>query len=143
MGFILQISTLANSCSRGDTPTLKKICSEGLFTSFCSRIASRAPGEHLRWILHKHTRQPRVVSHRAVILPVGKGAALRQAVVRVQSRQSLKRTKPYGEIVDGTGAEKDLMEYVVVQRRMMKEKEEPWMVWGTVEESDWKTVVAE
>ena len=77
------------------------------------------------------------------MIPLGKGIALRQAVVRIQSRQSLARLKPNGELIEGTGEEKDVREYVVVQRRMMKEKEEPWMVWGTVEESDWKLVVAD
>ena len=82
-----------------------------------------------------------VVSHRAVLLPGVKGAALRQAVVRLRTRQSLTRIKPDGQMVEGTGLEKVVQEYVVVQRRMWREKEEPWMVWGTVEESDWKHLV--
>ncbi|KAL9118566.1 MAG: hypothetical protein Q9187_004885, partial [Circinaria calcarea] len=69
------------------------------------------------------------------------GAALRQAVVSLWTRQSLARIGPDGQVTEGTGAEKVVQEYVVVQRRMWKEKEEPWMVWGTVEESDWKQIV--
>ncbi|MCJ1255856.1 hypothetical protein MMC24_003674 [Lignoscripta atroalba] len=136
-------SQMYTAFAEGDAATLSKICTEGLLASFRSRIASRVPGERLRWILCKYTRRPRVVSHRAVMIPLGKGIALRQAVVRIQSRQSLARLKPNGELIEGTGEEKDVREYVVVQRRMMKEKEEPWMVWGTVEESDWKLVVAD
>ncbi|MCJ1407281.1 hypothetical protein MMC19_001352 [Ptychographa xylographoides] len=120
-----------------DLPTLKKICTDGLLASFTARIASRPAGEGLRWTLHKYTRHPRVVSHRAVVLPMVKGAALRQAVVRMQSQQSLAKINPNGGVVPGTGQMKDVKEYVVVQRRMWKEQEEPWMVWGTVEESDW------
>ena len=75
------------------------------------------------------------------MLPMAKGAALRQAVVRLQSCQSLAKLDSNGEVVNGTGEIKRVKEYVVIQRRMWKEKEEPFMVWGTVEESDWKTAV--
>ena len=75
------------------------------------------------------------------MLPMAKGAALRQAVVRLQSRQSLAKLDSNGEVVNGTGEIKQVKEYVVIQRRMWKGKEEPFMVWGTVEESDWKTAV--
>ena len=38
--------------------------------------------------------------------------------------------------IKGTGEEKDVSEYLVLQRRIWKEVEEPWMVWGTTEETD-------
>ena len=83
---------------------------------------------------------PRVVSHRAIVLPLGKGAALRQAVVRIQSRQSLVKLDSAVEaedaLVHGRGTEKDVQEYVVLQKRMWNEQEGPWMVWGTTEESN-------
>ena len=41
-----------------------------------------------------------------------------------------------------TGEPRDVTEYVVVQRMMLKGKEEAWMVWGTMEESDWKEVIS-
>ena len=116
---------------------LKKTCSEGLFASFQSRIASRPANQKLRWTLHQYTRRPRVVSHRAVVLPMVKGAALRQAVVALHSRQSLTHLKADWEMSPDTGEVKEVKEYVVVQRRMWKEQEESWMVWGTIEENDW------
>jgi len=130
-----------------DVELLTSICTDGLLESFRSRIASRRPGELVRWTLHRYTRSPRVVSHRAVVLPVAKGAALRQAVVRIQSRQSLARISgrwPDGveKVVKGTGEEKEVREYVVVQKRMWKEKEGPWMVWGTTEETSVDQVLA-
>lgn len=75
-----------------------------------------------------------------------KGAALRQVVVRLRSRQSLTRTVANGfsrtEIfTQGEGQEKDVSEYLVLQRRMMKDREEPWMIWGTTEETDITTIV--
>lgn len=72
-----------------------------------------------------------------------KGAALRQAVVKLQSKQSLARVRKDGSVVEGTGRVREVREYVVVQRRMWGEKEEGWMVWGTVEEGDWRSVVPE
>ena len=66
-----------------------------------------------------------------------KGAALRQAIVTLQSRQSLTYLKAGDEMRPYTGEAKEVKEYVVVQRRMWKEQEESWMVWGTTEESDW------
>lgn len=45
-------------------------------------------------------------------------------------------------LVQGTGEEKDISEYMVLQRRMWKEIEEPWMVWGTTEETDPDTVLS-
>lgn len=124
---------------RSDTKTLSTICAEGLNESFRSRIASRPPTERIRWTLHKYTRAARVVSHQATMLPI-KGAAMRQAVVRIQSRQSLARiigVGPDGQeiIAKGTGQDKEIREYVVIQRRIWKGVEEPWVVWGTTEET--------
>ncbi|MCJ1288461.1 hypothetical protein MMC26_007819, partial [Xylographa opegraphella] len=108
-----------------------------------SRIASRPANQKLRWTLHQYIHRPRVVSHRAVVLPMAKGAALRQAVVALHSRQSLANVKAGGELTPDTGEVKEIKEYVVVQRRMWKEQEEPWMVWGTIEESDWPSTSPE
>lgn len=99
----------------------------------------------MRWTLHRFTRGPKFVSQRIAILPY-KGAALRQVVVRLRSRQSLTRTLSNGPgrtetLVKGTGQEKDVSEYLVLQRRMMKDREEPWMIWGTTEESDPATIL--
>ena len=52
------------------------------------------------------------------------------------------KIKPDGEVVEGTGQEKEVTEYVVVQKTMWRGKEEEWKVWGTVEESDWEKVLA-
>ena len=82
------------------------------------------------------------MSNRALALPLGEGGALRQAVIRIRSRQSLETLKADGQAVEGTVEPKDVTEYMVVQRMMWKGKEEPWMVWGTVEENDWKEVVS-
>ena len=73
------------------------------------------------------------------MLPV-KGVGLRQVVVRLRSRQSLariigRRGPDQDAVVEGTGEEKKVQEYLVLQRRIWKGKEQPWMVWGTTQES--------
>ena len=76
-----------------------------------------------------------------------KDAAIRQVVVRIRSIQSLERLKPglngKEEVVVGeSGAEKDITEYIVVQRKVVKKVEEPWMVWGTTGESKVDAILA-
>lgn len=74
------------------------------------------------------------MSNRAATLPFD-DAGVRQAVVRICSRQRLSRYKADGSLVAGTGEERDVMEYVVIQRMLWEGKENDWMVWGTTEET--------
>lgn len=130
----------AKGSSRGDTETLRRICADGLYESFRARIGARR-GEKVQWTLHNYARSPRIVSDRAARLPI-EGAGLRQAVVRIRSRQSLTRFRG-GQVVAGSGGGKDVKEYVVIQKRLWKGKEEGWMVWGTMEETPLEKFVAE
>ncbi|KFX96049.1 hypothetical protein V490_03522 [Pseudogymnoascus sp. VKM F-3557] len=118
----------------GNIELLKKITCEGLYDSFASRIHSRPRGERWEWEVTKYTSKPRVMSNRAATLPVD-DAGVRQAVVRICSRQRLSRYKADGSLVAGTGEERDVMEYVVIQRMLWEGKENDWMVWGTTEET--------
>ena len=70
-----------------------------------------------------------------------KGYAIRQAVVRIRSRQSLERFSADDALVPGSGNAQEKIEYVVVQRNTIDNKESPWKVWGTTTESDWKRAV--
>lgn len=81
------------------------------------------------------------MSDRAARLPI-EGAGLRQAVVRIRSRQSLTRFRE-GRVLEGSGQERDVMEYVVIQKRMWKGREEGWLVWGTTEETTVEKLLAE
>ncbi|KAL8734418.1 MAG: hypothetical protein Q9181_003221 [Wetmoreana brouardii] len=129
----------------GDTTTLSTICTDGLLSSFRARIAARPRNERVRWTLHRFSRGPKFVSQRIAMLPF-KGSAIRQVVVRLQSRQTLVRVLSNGssrpeELVKGTGEDKPVSEYLVLQRRMWQGEEEPWMIWGTTEETDPDTVL--
>ena len=75
-----------------------------------------------------------------MILPI-KNSAIRQVVVRIRSKQSLAKIIPAARkgkretVVEGTDKEKDVDEYVVIQRRIMNGKEGAWMIWGTTQET--------
>ncbi|KAI9795482.1 MAG: hypothetical protein M1833_007012 [Piccolia ochrophora] len=124
-----------------DVETLRKICGDGLLSKFRSGIHSRGR-ETLEWVLHKYTKASRIVSHRAARLPV-EGTAVQQAVVRIQSRQSLTRYGPDRKVVAGTGQEREIREYVVLQKRLLQGKEGPWIVWGTTGETSFDDLMEE
>lgn len=119
--------------AEGDAATLQRVCADGLRESLAARIHRRR-GERWTWELVRYTRRARVMSHKGV--PLGReGMAIRQAVVRISSRQRLTRHAPDGTVVPGTGEEREVQEYLVIQRRMLAGKEEDWHVWGTTEET--------
>ena len=76
-----------------------------------------------------------------------KECGMRQVVVRLQSKQRLARIIPGAKgkeeaVMKGTGEAKDVQEYLVIQRRMLLGNEGPWVVWGTIGESDIIDIVA-
>jgi protein MBA1 len=125
--------------AENDTSTLRKICLDGIYESFRSRIGVRPRGEKVVWELVKYNSSPRIASNRAARLPI-EGAAIRQAVVRIASKQKLTRwvkNKDTGkmEVAKGSGKEKDVVEYLVIQRQYEGWREGEWKVWGTTNES--------
>lgn len=56
--------------------------------------------------------------------------------------QSLERTPANGSASDTT-EKKKMVEYVVLQRMMLKGKEREWKIWGTVEESKVEDVLGD
>lgn len=139
-----------------DLETLRKMCGDGLLASFRARLSHRPKGEKWKWTLNSYVGTPRVVSNRAGRLPFDagpgdRGSALRQVVVRIRSKQTLvkervedksKKRKPgKGDNADaavqdiGVPRAKEVTEYLVLQRRMWRGVEEPWIVWGLAEET--------
>ena len=121
--------------------TLEKICADGLADTFRRRIEQRSSAENLRWTLHRYKPWARVVSHKAAAFPGFENAGLRQAVVKLKSRQSLEKVDSTGNSIPGTEQVQEKAEYIVVQRKLWEGREGDWMVWGTTEESDWKQAI--
>ncbi|KAH9216170.1 hypothetical protein DL95DRAFT_297493 [Leptodontidium sp. 2 PMI_412] len=122
----------------GEITTLRDICTDGIYESFRSRLGHRQKGEKVLWELVRYNKGAKLVSHRGAKIPVD-GMALRQAVVRISSTQRLTRwVKGKGgelEIVPGSGKEKDVVEYLVLQKMAKGWKENEWQVWGTTTET--------
>jgi len=115
----------------GHIDTIKEICAEGLRDTLLSRIAARKPGETYQWQMLQEGRA-RVVSHRAAQLFPNCG--LRQAVVRITSEQKLVK-KINGQSANGRQGSKEVTEYFVIQKKTWKGVEQPWVVWGTTDET--------
>ena len=124
----------------GDATTLRRICTDGIYDQFRARMSARPRGEKTVWELVKYNKRAKIVSHRAARLPID-GAAVRQAVVRLSSRQKLSRYSADGRLVKGTGKERDVVEYLVVEKSYWNWKEGDWRVWGTTEETKLETVL--
>ncbi|KAF4624816.1 hypothetical protein G7Y89_g13355 [Cudoniella acicularis] len=127
-----------SSFAAAETPTLRKICCDGIYDSFRARIASRPRGEQVTWELVKYNRRAKLVGNRAARFPID-GAAVRQAVVRICSTQRLTRARN-GVVVGGSGKEKDVVEYVVVQRTYSNWRPGDWQIWGTTRETSLEEV---
>ncbi|XMA14789.1 hypothetical protein WAI453_007580 [Rhynchosporium graminicola] len=119
--------------AEGQLAVLRKMCTDGIYQTFQSRIERRRKGEKVVWELVKYNGGPKLVSHRGAKIPMD-GAAIRQAVVRIRSTQRLTRWVN-GKQVEGTGKEREVTEYVVLQRMTQGWEEGGWMVWGTTEET--------
>ncbi|RFU34488.1 hypothetical protein B7463_g1857, partial [Scytalidium lignicola] len=126
--------------AEGDTTTLRRLCTDGVYDSFSARIRARPRGEKWLWEIIKYNRSPKLISDRGARFPVD-GAAVRQAVVKIASKQKLTRFRGDGQVVPGTGKEKDIVEYVVLQKVYRGWKGGEWKVWGTTEETTLEEVL--
>ncbi|KAF2176170.1 hypothetical protein K469DRAFT_35077 [Zopfia rhizophila CBS 207.26] len=143
--------------AKRDEKSLSNLCLDRLHTHFRTLLAGRPKNKHLSWQLLSYLSKPRIVSNRMAPLPIEgfKETGLRQVVVRLHTRQLLTtRTEPriskkqYKELAwtpDGVQPEEvkdeveekeeNVVEYVVLQRRMVRGQEEDWLVWGFADET--------
>lgn len=127
----------------GDTAKIVNICSEGLRDGLTGRVASRPANERVEWELVEYMGWSRCVSHRYTMLTASRdGLGMRQAVVRLKSRQRLTRYVN-GKKVEGSGVEKDMIEYLVLHKTTIDHVEGKWTIWGTTTETSWDTIEKE
>ena len=134
------------AAEESDIAKIKRFCCEGLRDEMVTRIKSRPSTQSTRWEI-KNVRPhltTRVVSNRATPLPRSE-SAIRQAVVKIRSKQRVLRFElagtSKGEMVEGTDKWANVVEYMVIQRRIIDGLEEPWKVWGTAEETPYHEVL--
>jgi len=135
--------------ANGSIDAMRPRLCDTIYVSLASRIQARAPNTNLEWKLHRYVGTPWLCSYRVGALsdkpvPSDQNNTIQQAVVRIRSMQSLKRSKrirgkggaPTTELVEeGSGEEKLVIEYLVIQKMLRKGKPGPWMIWGTTEET--------
>lgn len=61
-------------------------------------------------------------------------SAIYQVVIKLRSMQSLEKIPANGSL-SGTTEEREVVEYLVLQKIMLNGREEKFKIWGTVEES--------
>ncbi|TAQ88200.1 hypothetical protein B7494_g3504 [Chlorociboria aeruginascens] len=121
-----------SALAEGDLDTLRKICADGIYDTFKARIAARPRRQQVHWDVVRYNRRAKVVAHRAGQLP-REGSMIVQAVVRIDSWQKLTRYNSTGGLMPGTGEEKSIVEYLVLQKIYQQWKEGDWHVWGTTD----------
>jgi hypothetical protein len=150
----LRLHKLINTAIvKQDAGTIKQRACAGLSAKLRTRIATRQQQKlpPVSWRLVKYNglllpggflanifnpkKAAKVVAEQLVPLPLGgKDATIRQAVVKIKSRQEYDKGDGKGQRV------KDLTEYVVVQKMTGDGMERDWMMWGTVEPSTVKEI---
>ena len=74
------------------------------------------------------------------MLPMIPKSAIRQHVIKIISVQSLDPLVSKGKTASdnryAAGERRQMVEYLVLQRRVFKGKEGPWLIWGTVQETE-------
>jgi len=138
------------SFADGNLASLRNICTDGIFESFKARLGAREKGERVEWELVKYNKRSRLISNRAARFPI-EGSAVHQAVVKISSRQKLTRWVMGKDgkmaVAKGSGKEKDVVEYVVLQRSYERWSVGDWHIWGTTKETtlddieDWESRV--
>ena len=126
----------------GDETEIQRVATEGVRNRLINEIQARSNNTAYYWDLVRYVGRARVVSHRASSLPIPETgddakSIIRQAVVRLQSVQRLTRedfaeeNEVEQDALQPAETEKNVVEYVVIQKRVLRGVEEPWKFWGT------------
>jgi hypothetical protein len=120
------------------------MCLSSLRKSFKDRIAARPPGIKPSWELRpKSDVAVSVVSNRALLLslPGYDNTGVHQIVFRMRSTQSLTYTAPKASKSPYfSSKDREVLEYFVVQRQILRGVYKEWKVWGFVNEWDMETI---
>ncbi|KAI5814948.1 hypothetical protein BZA77DRAFT_317185 [Pyronema omphalodes] len=117
--------------TRGDLKKLQTICGEGLFDSFRQKLFARRG--KITWEHKGFVTKPKLVSNKLHHYPTH-NLDRRQAVVRIHSKQQLKKWNERGELVKDTG-DSEVVEYLVLEQKKVDGIVGPWFIWGTTKET--------
>jgi hypothetical protein len=133
--------------SSGDSKAISEMCLSGVAKGFQDRIAARPRGLAATWKLEgKRDVSASIVSNRALLLslPGYDDTGIQQIVLRVRSKQSLRFDATSRESRDKalrySPKEGEVLEYLVLQRQIMRGVFKEWKVWGFANEWDMETI---
>jgi protein MBA1 len=117
------------------------MCLSGVAAGFRDRIAARPQGVSTEWRLNESVGvKTRIVSNRASMLSISgyDDTGVQQIVFRMQSNQGIEYRRG-GKKIEGS-QEGQVIEYLVLQRQMLRGAFKEWKVWGFANEWDLETV---
>lgn len=130
---------LNEAVAAGDLTALREVCHEPLHDMLAKAIDGRKRGEKVEWELvesHKRMFLPRMISHRATIIPDSRWAQ-QSAVVRFDTTQKVTRRDASGKVVKGGVRAQRKRENMVLMRSVDTRGgyvPEEWKVWGFEDE---------
>lgn len=129
---------LNEAVAAGDLNSLREVCHEPLFDMLARAIEGRKRGEKVEWELvesHKRLLLPRLISHRATLIPDSRWAQ-QSAVVRFDTTQKVTRRDASGKVVKGGAKAQRKRENMVIMRSVDSRGYVPeeWKVWGFEDE---------
>lgn len=133
--------SMSEALASGDKETLRKVCADRMADTLTATIDSRPSGKKYAWELVKYTkkmRYPRIMSQKITKVEKGPEAPLlRQAVVRICSRQRRVELDRQGNVVEGSEREADLVENIVLSTVVNPHtwKQDEWRVIGTFKDT--------
>ncbi|KAK3331074.1 hypothetical protein B0H66DRAFT_87160 [Apodospora peruviana] len=133
--------SMSEAFALGDTKTLEKVCVNKMSSMLASSIDARPKGRRYTWEVvryNKRWRYPRVISQRMAKLDNASSAPLvRQAVVRICSRQRRVELDGKGQVVAGSEKEANLVENIAMVALVnpVTWKQSEWRIVGTFKET--------
>lgn len=132
---------------RGDSKAISEICLSSVAKAFYDRIAARPRGVSGDWKLNDDGKvKTSIVSNRALVLSLSgyDDTGIQQIVLRMRSNQTLGYISAERELRDKTlkysSKEGQVVEYLVLQRQMVRGVFKDWKVWGFANEWDSDTI---
>ncbi|KAJ5884983.1 hypothetical protein N7495_009493 [Penicillium taxi] len=139
----------------GDIPALQRLTCTGLYSKLAMQIHNRPKDQALDWKLIKWRRTPQtnftgvsVVMDRATQTDEsGKNSGVRQIVLRVTSRQSIRKGKKSARdaepVFTEPAVEQDCEEYIVIQDLIVRGQSDGWKIWGYVKPTDMEQIYSD
>ncbi|KAF2691507.1 hypothetical protein K458DRAFT_1554 [Lentithecium fluviatile CBS 122367] len=137
---------LYQSFAEGDSKAISEMCLSSVAKKFNDRITARPRGLKAEWSHNADSIKTSMISNRATMLsfPGYDTTGVHQIVLRMQSNQSLAYNNAAStqgqDALTYISKEGTVVEYLVLQRLMIRGVFKEWKVWGFAREWDLETI---